>query len=286
MKLATKMMIEALSGFAASGFTMQETADETGSCYATVARYARDHDIKFLRAGLSCGSERSARMAALYKQGKTLAQIGAEYDVTRERVRQIITKHHGLTAKHGGKTKLAKDRRKQVYAARDVRSMGHWGCPWSQYVILRDMKRPTRAFAAQRRSANDRQIPWEMNLWQWWTVWQQSGHWEDRGRGRGYCMCRKGDSGPYSVDNVYIATGVENIQHYWADVRAGSKSRVYKERAPASTEGAERSKELVRAAVARYQQTPKFKLRVKLRRQGLPKDQRDAIVAAQFGASA
>lgn len=293
MKLAAQLMVDTFSRFAASGFTMLETATETGCCYATVAKYAREHDIKFLRSGLAHKSERSERMAALYRQGKTLEQIGAEYGITRERVRQIINKHHGPTGKQGGKAKVAKDRRKQVYAARDARSMKQWGCPWSQYVLLRDAKKPVRAFHSQRQNAATRGIGWELNLWQWWTIWQESGHWEERGRGAGYGMCRKNDTGPYSVGNVYIATGVENIKDYWAAVRDGAKPRIYKagsSRGPRLTpeqqiEAKERSRASVRAAVARYQRTPKAKLRIKLRLQGVPKEQRDAIVAAQFGAS-
>ena len=221
-------MIEALSDFAASGFTMQETAEQTGSCYATIAMYSRKHGIKFLRSGLSGASERSERMASLYRQGKTLEQIGAEYGVTRERVRQIIGKQHGLTGKHGGKTKLAKDKRKQVYAARDDRSMKKWGCPWSQYVLLRDAGKPVRAYHSQRQNAATRGIGWELTLWQWWTIWKESGHWEERGRGQAYAMCRKLDQGPYSVDNVYIATNAENMRDYWAHAerRSGPKGEL------------------------------------------------------------
>lgn len=44
-------------------------------------------------------------------------------------------------------------------------------------------------------------------VWEWWTIWQMSGRWEERGRGHGYMMCRKGDVGPYALGNVVIATG-------------------------------------------------------------------------------
>lgn len=42
------------------------------------------------------------------------------------------------------------------------------------------------------------------------TIWQRSGKWEQRGRGQGYVMCRRGDSGPYAEWNVFIATAAEN----------------------------------------------------------------------------
>lgn len=265
MKLAARLMVEVLTDYAASGFTMQETADHAELSYTCVGTYARRYGIKFLRTGLSAPSERSEQMATLYKSGQTLEQIGAEFGVTRERVRQIITKHHGLTAKHGGATKLAKDRRKQTYAARDARSMKKWGCPWSQYVLLRDAGKPVRAYHSQKGNAGSRGIAWELTLWQWWTIWQESGHWNERGRGRGYAMCRKEDIGPYSVENVYIATGVENIQHYWEH-----SDRPRRVKGELSQEALERRRLHIR----------KYYYRRKFRKAGVPEEQIPAHVAA------
>lgn len=292
MRQSSRLMVEKLTGFAASGFTIMETAEILQSTYASVGAYSRRYEIKFIRQGLACPSERSERMANLYKAGKTLEQIGAEFGITRERVRQIIKKHHGLTAKHGGATKIAKDKRKKFYADRDARSMKKWGCPFSQYILLRDAGKPVRAYHCQRQNAAARGIGWELNLWQWWTIWQDSGRWNERGRGRGYNMCRKLDQGPYSVDNVYIATATENIKDYWLCVKEGVRGRVvhgaarYPRTPREAAEAKERTKAAMRAASLRYQKTPKGQLRYQLRKQGLPKEQRDAIVAAQFGVAA
>jgi DNA-binding CsgD family transcriptional regulator len=203
--------LEELKQFAASGFTRQEAALELGMSFGWVNNMAMDHDLKFLRSGLIIeASARTKQMAALYKSGKTLQEIGNQYGVSRERVRQLITRHCGLTAPDGGQHKLAVDKRAKFEAKRNARSLKKWGCNFDQYVMLRDMRRPTRAFAMQRRNARTRGIAWEFNLWQWWSVWQQSGKWAQRGRGQGYMMCRNGDEGPYSIDNVFIATGCEN----------------------------------------------------------------------------
>lgn len=71
---------------------------------------------------------------------------------------------------------------------------------------------PLRAYGHQRTAAlNRRKIEWRLPLWQWWTIWRDSGHWHERGVGRGYMMCRVGDVGPYEVGNVYIGPGVENL---------------------------------------------------------------------------
>jgi hypothetical protein len=71
---------------------------------------------------------------------------------------------------------------------------------------------PLRAYSHQRNAAlNHRRIGWELSLMQWWSIWTESGHWHERGLGRGYQMCRKGDIGPYAVGNVFIAPGAENL---------------------------------------------------------------------------
>lgn len=76
------------------------------------------------------------------------------------------------------------------------------------------MKKWTTArgkFAQQARHAKERGISWELTFSQWWSLWQESGHWEDRGRRSGqYVMCRRGDFGPYAIGNVYIASVEHN----------------------------------------------------------------------------
>src|SRR5690606_1984307 len=69
---------------------------------------------------------------------------------------------------------------------------------------------PLGAYRSQMHNARKRGIEWKISLWEWWTIWQESGHWDDRGRGTGYMMCRFGDTGDYELGNVYIATGVHN----------------------------------------------------------------------------
>ena len=84
-----------------------------------------------------------------------------------------------------------------------------FGCTHAEYLILKPLGVPIK-FSTQRSRAKQRGILWEMNLLQWWTIWHRSGHWDERGPGAGYVMCRTGDVGPYYVDNVFIATAREN----------------------------------------------------------------------------
>ena len=203
--------IELLKSLAASGFTAKEAAGEVSLALAYVYHLAREHDIRFIRPDLKLEpSPRVQQMAALYRSGKTLHEIGGHYKITRERVRQLLTRYYGITASDGGNQKRAALRRDKFEACRNSKSLKKWGCNFDQYVAIRDLKKPTRAWNAQRRNAANRSIAWELNLWQWWSIWQQSGKWSERGRGSGYMMCRFNDVGPYAVGNVYIATGCEN----------------------------------------------------------------------------
>lgn len=74
-------------------------------------------------------------------------------------------------------------------------------------------KIPKGAYIRQRANAVRRGIKWDISFEEWWNVWQQSGKWEERGReAHQYCMSRKNDNGPYSVENVKIVTMKENSQ--------------------------------------------------------------------------
>lgn len=199
-----------------AGLTRAETAQLLGVTAASVYRRAKEYGLTFTDGGAMVPPKsakrppdaRAYRMKALYQAGHILEEIGRTYGITRERVRQILTGHFGFTGKSGGGARLSEQRRETRRAVRDEKSMKRWGCSYANYRTLRG--KPTRAFIEQRRNAGVRGIGWELTLHQWWSIWQQSGHWAQRGRGQGYCMCRKGDVGPYAIGNVFIATSREN----------------------------------------------------------------------------
>lgn len=59
--------------------------------------------------------------------------------------------------------------------------------------------------------AKYRGIEFHLTFEEWWDIWNQSGKYEQRGRGAGkYCMSRKNDTGPYALGNVYIQTIDDN----------------------------------------------------------------------------
>lgn len=151
--------------------------------------------------------QRCDEMAALFRNGMTLEKIGQMYGLTRERIRQLI-KRVGVTGKNGGQAIVSAKKRADRAAKLNERSMRIRGMSFDEYRSL--PRSASRKYSQQMRNAQTRGIDWHFNLASWWKVWSESGKWEQRGRGHGYVMARKGDSGPYSPDNVYICQGAQN----------------------------------------------------------------------------
>lgn len=167
--------------------------------------------------------QRAAKMAAMYRAGMTLQQIGDKFGITRERVRQLMSKHEGMDYNGGGQHIKAVAKRQQSKAIKDARYLSKYGCTFAQYQEVRNIGRqmvrdgfgkyrtPLSAFRSQRNNAKFRGIEWSLSFWQWWTLWQESGKWSERGLRRdGYVMSRFMDKGDYSLGNVYIGTLAEN----------------------------------------------------------------------------
>ena len=172
-------------------------------------------------SGLLMDKIRKNYIIARYARGSTLQEIGDLFGITRERVRQII-RNSGFKGVGGLAVQTQRNLEERA-RARDQKYLCSKGCSWNEYIVLRAMKGPTIAFSQQRNNAAIRGIRWELNLWQWWSVWKQSGHWEDRGRKSGqYVMCRKGDKGAYKTGNVYISTCNDNCKEF-NDLRRGSQ---------------------------------------------------------------
>jgi hypothetical protein len=68
---------------------------------------------------------------------------------------------------------------------------------------------PRGKFILQRKAAKQRGIDWLMTFEEWLAVWGDM--LPQRGR-TGLVMGRKGDAGPYSVENVDIITATENLR--------------------------------------------------------------------------
>lgn len=71
---------------------------------------------------------------------------------------------------------------------------------------------PRGKFNRQKVRARERGISWCLTFEEWWEIWQKSGKWHLRGNKTWqYVMARYGDVGPYSPENVYIASFSENL---------------------------------------------------------------------------
>jgi len=76
-----------------------------------------------------------------------------------------------------------------------------------------ELKKAKRKWWDQKENAKRRDIEFDFPFEEWLQFWLDSGHWHERGCGAGtYVMSRKGDTGPYRIDNVEIKSQEENLR--------------------------------------------------------------------------
>ena len=134
-------------------------------------------------------------LAARAAEGASMVVISEELGITRQRAHWLLRKH-GIVRGQWKKEKPPRLR---------------FGLSLERAAEL-DALGAISAFQSQRANAKSRAIPWEMTLAEWWSVWEMSGQWANRGRHKGgYVMSRPGDRGPYSAGNVKIISNEENF---------------------------------------------------------------------------
>lgn len=199
---------KAMADLAAAGKTVAEIADVLDVNPQLVRIWAKLAGVKLVRQTKK-SDERADRMALMYRQGVTLAKIGNQYGLTRERVRQIIGKT-GITAAEGGASKSAEYRREAAAAKREAVWLAKYGLP---YAVVRQLQadRVTHAFHKHKRNSDSRGIDFRLTFIAWLSIWQASGKLDQRGRGKGkYVMSRINDAGAYELGNVHIQLATEN----------------------------------------------------------------------------
>jgi hypothetical protein len=86
-------------------------------------------------------------------------------------------------------------------------------------------------FYFQRSAAKGRGIDWQLTFEDWLSWWQSTGHYHERGRGKGkYVMSRYGDIGPYSLTNIECILGTKNISEAYIHKprdQSGSNNPMY-----------------------------------------------------------
>lgn len=160
---------------------------------------------------------RAAIFAELYQSGHTLRQIGDNWGVSYERVRQILKKNFGISRFDSGRYARVQEKHRQRDNARAERHYCRYKCSREareklhevgramQKAGYRRQKWPTHVFIQQRNNMRRQGICWELSLLDWWQIWLDSGHWLDQGRGRGkYRLCRVDTSGAYVLGNVEV----------------------------------------------------------------------------------
>jgi hypothetical protein len=144
--------------------------------------------------------------------GVSMPDIAASHGLTRQRIQQIL-KANNLSRKDGGAYLRSVAIRAAKITERNNRYIDKFGCTYGQYRAIPLEAR--LAYRYQQRNARTRKIGWAFTVYTWWCIWQESGKWNERGRGFGYCMARKNDVGIYSPENVYICTGSQNMRDYY-----------------------------------------------------------------------
>jgi DNA-binding CsgD family transcriptional regulator len=225
-----EMKVRAAAVLIASGWTYKDAAKAVGADPNNLTAFTG------LAARRASAEGRTARMAAMYREGKTLAEIGLEFNLTRERVRQLL-KASGMSAHMGGATKKKESkavaRAERRIKTRNATTMRSHGCDYQTASDLNGGEglltygTKSHLYWRQRRSAKNRRIEWNMTFPEWCQIWADSGKWELRGRGRGrYCMARIADSGAYEVGNVRIITTEENIREGYVTTPSAERQKV------------------------------------------------------------
>ena len=101
-----------------------------------------------------------------------------------------------------------------------------------------EIKKARDKYNWQRSMARKRKIEFHFSFDEWLQFWLDSGYWYNRGRKTGqYVMCRYGDIGPYSIDNVFIELNSENVKQArtgkpnpMSDITKQKLSKINKER--------------------------------------------------------
>lgn len=170
-----------------------------------------------MSGGRRVGDQRAHDMAIRYSAGESLQSIALGYNISRERVRQII-KRLGLNGSNSGRRPNihAEAVRKQVKREEQRRMIkkerleSRYHCECELVEKLRNVypsgnKNPIDRFLMLGANCKRRNIYFDLTLAQWWSVWDQSGKWPECGVGKGkYAMVPIDRGLGYTEGNIEI----------------------------------------------------------------------------------
>ncbi len=157
---------------------------------------------------------RNAQIEEMFLAGMTLQAIGNIYSISRERVRQIMFKR-GFLGFDGGAFLGWEQKALARQEARQARYQRKYGCSYEEFKELKALGKqmlkdgiglyhtPLYAWRQQKHTYLCQGVAYELSLWDFWTLWRDSGHFNERGQGR-YGLCRKDTSKGFTKDNVFI----------------------------------------------------------------------------------
>jgi hypothetical protein len=106
-------------------------------------------------------------------------------------------------------------------------------------------------FLTQRQNAKKRNIDWQLTEQEWIDWWEASGHFHERGRGKGkWLMARFNDSGPYSLTNIFCHQHGGNV----SDAQTG-KPKSIEQRAKMSAKGGIHSRKKITTPLGDFEST-------------------------------
>lgn len=145
-------------------------------------------------------------------ENKSFAEIASLYGVTRQAVDLAMRKYFGYVKKRadGGFKAAAKRAQQERRFKRIVKPVGLPIGEFERITGVRyfaNVKEVTR-YVQMRNNAKRYGIEFNLTWTQWWHLWQESGHWDGRGIGAGYCMARIDTSKPIELGNVRIEDGI------------------------------------------------------------------------------
>lgn len=188
------------------------------SIYAILKKYnvIKQRNIIALSAG-----ERNQLIITAYLAGEAMPSIAEAYGMTRQGV-QLILKKNGYGSKDGGASIRSATRIKQEAASKHEKKETYcilkWGCTLDQWQLLRSVHpdfehTPIARFIQHRNNVAKKNISWSLSLWDWWSIWNESGKYHDRGRTKdSYCMVLKKNADSYEVSSVEIIKVADNLK--------------------------------------------------------------------------
>lgn len=157
-------------------------------------------------------SARYFEVSTLYLSGFSSTEIAKKFGCSGQNIRQML-KRMGLGSSVGGPWVKAKERAKERAAEVEARRLARWGLTKNELEQIAPNgtahpDSPMRVFWYKKRNADRFGVSWELSFAEWWKIWQDSGRWNERGRGK-YVMGRLKNDGPFSVENTVIMSQSE-----------------------------------------------------------------------------